>query len=124
MEGITINGVYYVDSPDMNPVAIRPEIRLPSVAWEDTSHGRVLQCTKLIIDGSEINSSTSIDPNRIPNHIDIISQGKTYKLEKLTNEIFNEKLKDRVAGGKNMNFNSDAALQEYYLKADFYGVGL
>jgi hypothetical protein len=120
---IQIKGVYYLESqnPNMNPIAIRPELTLPNyVAWEDTGHGRILRFKKVLADRKEI-----LGPiEKIPDKIEIISEdNQIYTLVKLTNQIFNEKLKGLVAGGETLNFKTDEELQEYYLTADFYSAG-
>jgi len=116
-----INGVYYVDSPDMNHIAIRPEILKSAISWEDTSHGKVLNCTQLLIDGKNIDLSTPIVLNKIPDTIEIITEKGTCKLQKLTAKIFNEKLKNSVPLGKNKIFKDDNSIQQFYLDGNFYG---
>lgn len=123
-EPVQLRGVYYMESqnPNMNPIAIRPGLTPPDyVAWEDTGNGRIVRFSKILFDGQE---PETIAPDRIPEKIEITSQdGNDYKLVKLTIQIFNEKLKNIVAGGASLNFNNDQELQEYYLKADFYSAG-
>jgi len=120
---IELGGVYYLESqnPNMNPIAIRVEITPPNyVSWEDTSHGRVVRFSKLLVDGREIQEK----PEKAPERIEAVDMdGNKYILVKLTTQIFNEKLKKFVAGGESLNFNNDQELQDYYLKADFYSPG-
>jgi len=119
---VTLEGVYYLESenPNMNPIAVRPQIHAPDyVGWEDTSHGRVVRFSKILVDGHEIR------PNeKLPEKIEVVdTNGITYVLVKLTTKIFNEKLKKIVAGGESLNFNNDKELQDFYLKTDFYSLG-
>jgi hypothetical protein len=116
---VHFNGVYYLESqnPNMNPLAIRPEVTPPDyAAWNDTANGRMMHCTKVLINGEELKER--VDPKGVaPDRIEIIdNQGNSFKLVKLTTELFNEKLKDLVAGGANLNFSSDQELQNYFLK--------
>ena len=120
---IKLGGVYYLESqnPNMNPIAIRAEITPPNyVSWEDTSHGRVVRFSKMLVDGREIQEK----PEKVPEKIEVVDMdGNKYILVKLTTQIFNEKLKKFVAGGESLNFNNDKELQDYYLTADFYSPG-
>jgi len=119
---IKLGGVYYLETQNsnMNPIAVRPEITPPhSVSWEDTSHGRTISFTKILVDGHEIRKD-----DKLPEKIEIIdANGSKYVLIKLTTKIFNEKLKDLVGGGKSLNFKDDDELQNYFLKTDFYSAG-
>lgn len=121
---INFNSVYYLESqnPNMNPIAIRPELT-PSnyAAWEDTSNGRIIRFSKILLNDQEIQEEAiGLSPERIE-IIDL--NGQSYKLVKLTVAIFNEKLKDHVAGGASLNFATDQELQDYYLKTDFQTIG-
>lgn len=123
MSNIQLNGVYYVASqnPHMNPVAIRPEVLSSGYAtWEDTSNGRSVRIGKVMFDGNEINVDEGNQPDALPNTIEIIAtDGQTYRLVKLTNQLFNEKLKPIVAGGQSLDFPNDEELQQFYLKQHF-----
>src|ERR1700753_1007897 len=98
---VNFDGVYYLESqnPHMNPIAIRPELT-PSdyAAWEDTSNGRIIHFSKVILDGQELQAEPA-QPT-VPNRIEFIdTKGQSFKLVKITVALFNEKLKGRVAGG-------------------------
>ena len=98
-EPIKIRGVYYLESqnPNMNPIAIRPETTPPNyIAWEDTSRGRIVRFSKILVDGQEIQRT----PETVPNRIEIFDMDNNkYVLVKLTTQIFNEKLKPFVSRG-------------------------
>ena len=119
---VKLGGVYYLESQnsDMNPIAVRPEITPPNyVSWEDTSHGRIVHFTKILVDGHEVREN-----EKLPEKIEVIDvNGNKYVLVKLTTQIFNDKLKKNVAGGESLNFTNDEELQNYYLKTDFYSAG-
>lgn len=121
---IHFDGVYYLESqnPNMNPIAIRPELTPPNwAAWEDTGHGRIIRCSNILLDGQELQAQPK---ELLPERIEIVDHnGQTFKLVKLTLALFNEKLKDHVARGGEMNFNSDQELQNHYLKEDFQSIG-
>lgn len=112
------NGVYYLESqnPNMNPLAIRPEVTPPDyAAWNDTANGRIMHCSKVLIDDVEFQDGQL--QGIIPNRIEVFdNKGNVFRLVKLTTQLFNEKLKDQVAGGDNLNFSSDQELQNYFLK--------
>lgn len=122
---VQFQGVYYLESrnPHMNPIAIRPEITPPDyVAWEDTGHGRVVRFSSITADGQAVEIAEKL--KKIPDRIEFTAKdGQVFVLVKLTVKVFNAKLKEYVAGGGRMNFDDDKALQEYYLKADFYSAG-
>lgn len=123
IQNVTLNGVYYLESqnPGMNPIAIRPGTTPPDYfAWEDTGNGRILHIAKILVDGKELKAPL----NTVPENIEIISStGDKYKFVKLSTKIFNEKLKNIVAGGKSLNFKDDDELQQFYLRGDFYSAG-
>lgn len=115
----TINGVYYLESgnPHTNPIAIRPEFTPPDyISWKDTSHGRILHVKHVFLDGTEIKEALVKLPERMQIES---SSGEIYQLVKLTKDIFDKKLRQRVAGGDSLSFNNDQEVQEYYLKANF-----
>ena len=117
---ISFKAVYYLESqnPNMNPIAIRPELTPPNyIAWEDTSNGRILRFSKILLDGEEMQGKLE----KIPETIEFISKdNEIYKLVKLTVSLFNQELKEHVAGGESLKFQTDEELQNYYLKTDFY----
>lgn len=123
MSDIRLKGVYYVASqnPNMNPVAIRPEVLSSGyAAWEDTSNGRTVRIGKVLFDGKEIKEDEEVQPDALPNDIEIIAaDGQKYHLVKLTNQLFKDKLKPIVAGGQSLDFANDEELQEFYLKQHF-----
>ena len=127
MADLILGAVYYLESrnQNMNPIAIRPEVTSPNyMAWWDTSNGRIIRASKILLDGNEINLQNppvNLDP---PEKIELISEsGEKFELVRLTNQIFNEKLRDIVAGGKYLHFETDQELQDYYLTTDFYTLG-
>ena len=89
----TLDGVYYLESqnPSMHPIVIRPGVSPPDyVSWEDTSNGRILHASKILLDEQELVTK----PLALPHIIEIVSSsGETYKLVKLTKQIFESKLK-------------------------------
>ena len=122
---VMFRGVYYVESenPHINPIAIRPEVSPHSVAWEDTSNGRVVKCSRVLLDGEPMESKIAINSS-IPEKIEFIGvdpKSERYKFVKLTNKIFDEKIRYEVAGGESLNFKTDQELQDYYLKTNFMG---
>lgn len=122
---ISIKGVYFLESanPHFNPIAIRVKIHPPHfIVWEDTNHERGFQFSKILFDGHPPLSTLpkEIQGDEIPQTIEATSEtGELYKLVKLTVKIFNQKLKNRVAGGKSLDFKEDSELQEYYLTTNF-----
>lgn len=118
-------GVYYLESqnPSMNLIAIVPEIVAPNYfSWGDTSNGRTVRFSKIKINGEEMkaNLGLNVEGKDLPERIEILAiNGNLYKLVKLTIDIFNKELKERVAGGEGLNFNSEEELQSYYLQTDF-----
>jgi hypothetical protein len=116
----TLQGVYYLESGNngMNPIAIRPVIQAHYIAWEDTGHGRSIRNPKVYFDDQEVKIPAS-PPKKLPEKIKIISDRGDFQLIKLTKKIFDEQLKNRVAGGESLNFKDDQAIQNYYLTADF-----
>lgn len=104
---------YYVEGPPnmpLNPIAIRPTITESIVEWADTSKGRTLNL-------GEVKNLKSFGETP-PEVIDITTQeGQHIKLVKLTLEIYNKKVKKRVIGSP--SFNSDEALQKFYLESNF-----
>jgi len=114
----TYEQVYYVDAPEkmhMNPVAIRPKIRENRIEWEDTSRGTTFRTKKIEI----LNPKTAeAGEKSVPNEIEILTgKDETITLQLLSLKIFNEKVRDRVAGKP--EFHSDQELREYYLYTNF-----
>ena len=116
---VHFDGVYYLESqnPNMNPLAIRPEVTPPDyAAWDDTANGRIMHCAKVLINGVELKESAG-QPEVAPDRIEVIdNKGMIFKLVKLTTQLFNERLRDHVAGGPELQFSSDQELQDYFLK--------
>lgn len=107
------NLVYYVDAPEIayvNPIAIRPEIHEDMVLWEDTGRGKIVYL-------GEIKNIHKLS-NGPPETLEITSrEGRKYLLKKLTLEIYNKNVRDKVALQK--TFPSDEALQNFYLSSNF-----
>ena len=105
--------VYYaenLDGKEINPVAIRPEIRPNVVFWEDTSRGRMVKGTTIL--------NEAVLGDAPPDVIEIASDREgRFRLEKLTKDVYDSKVKRRVAGSP--DFASTEAIQEYYLTTNF-----
>ncbi len=105
--------VYYVESLEgnpVNPVAIRPEIFDSHVQWLDTSKGKVVELSK--IDNMDQLGKAPPDVIKIT-----AKNGEHFTLVKLTLDVYNEKVKNRVMLPP--SFASDEAVQNFYLTADF-----
>jgi hypothetical protein len=105
--------VYFVETSSRNtanPVAIRPEIYDSRVQWMDTSKGKIIKL-------GTINDLDHMS-NSAPEVIEITSEkGEHYRLVKLTLDIYNNKVRDRIANPP--TFDSDEAVQKFYLTSDF-----
>jgi hypothetical protein len=109
-----IRAVYYVDSERGNPVAISPTISKEAILWGDTSRGLRFLFTEINL------SPKDIVAEKPPEIIEFtLSNGHKIRLLYLTRKIFDEKVKNRVAGGNLMKFSSDDELQKYYLETNF-----
>jgi len=115
---VVIDAVYFVESEKPhNVIAVRPHLSHDSVWWEDTSRGTEVRYTKLKVDGKDFTGVLSTTPNLLEM---VLDDGSTCQLSKLTQKLFNEKVKYHVAGGETMIHNSDEDLQNYYLHTNFY----
>lgn len=114
---ITYEHVYYVEANQYtNPIAIRPKIRNKRIEWEDTSTWG----TSFRIVSIRTVPPESLDPSHPtpPQSIEITTEeGFVIVLKELTVPIYNEKLKEWVAGSP--EFKNDEELQHYYLTTDF-----
>ena len=122
MDTCTVNGVYYLESQNqgMNLIAIRPSMSpYHYISWEDTGHGRSIKFTSVSFDNEKMQLPCPL--KSIPNKIDVIAETGNYRFVKLTQKIFNEKVKPFVTGSGSLNFKTDDEAQEYYLTTDFGG---
>ena len=109
---MTINAVYFVEAAHtdkhFNPIAIRPTIFNERCDWEDTSRGAFFYYEALEI----------INKNEPPKTIKLIgTDDSEVTLTLMTVNIFNSKVKPNVFG--DLQFDSDDALQKYYLTEEF-----
>ncbi|NGX59824.1 MAG: hypothetical protein KR126chlam3_00981 [Chlamydiae bacterium] len=116
---VSLEGVYYVESPGrpLGHIAIRPKFREQDVEWDDTSTGISMRLDPTSHHWEQLKSQA---PN---SHLEKIAfvyskQKKQITLRYLTLELYNEKLKSKVAGKP--SFSSTEELQKYYLSTDFY----
>lgn len=116
---ITLEKVYYVDRPrdarkPSGLIAIAPKIDGERIYWSDT-----IRVVSIPYDSMSIDLDR-FDENNPPNTIQVKSASHgdtTFTL--LTKKIFDERLKDRVALGNELNFADDKAVQDYYLHTNF-----
>lgn len=111
---VSFNGVYYVESSiSREPVAIRPHLKNHFMEWGDTSRGSHVE-----LDSIKFTPSPREQPGSIPEKIEILSKrGEKLTLIFLSLELYNNKVKKRVAGRP--EFNSQEELQNYYLNTNF-----
>lgn len=111
---ITYNRVYYVESSELrNPIAIRPHLINEYMEWEDTSRGSHAKIKKI-----RFTPFSKKDPKSIPDKIEIVTmEGEIVTLHKLTLNLYNDKVKEFVAGKP--DFKTDDELQNYYLNTNF-----
>lgn len=120
---IQIPAAYYVESTGYHvhstTVATRPTLGVDHegnyIEWESNSRGGRHHYSKLTFDAKEIKMPLA-PLDTLPQTIEFKTEGKTYKLIKLTIKIFNEKLKPYVARGGSMNFQTDQEVQDHFLK--------
>jgi len=107
MSSITIQGVYYVDTPSkVGHVAIRPTFQEKIARWEDTSGNRTVRL-----------SQPMKELPALPSRIELVFEKQITTLEYLTLELYNEKLKSKVVGSP--TFSSTEEVQRYYLETNF-----
>lgn len=111
----SVNAVYYVSARGLPPLAIRPEIKADNIHWDNTESRGISKH----FDDIMITPSDSSVEKSTPRVIIFLDKAEMVTLTLLTREIFDENVKSRVAGGNEMHFDSDAALQDYYLKTNF-----
>ena len=116
---VSLEGVYYVESPDrrLGHIAIRPKFREQDVEWDDTSTGMSMCLDPTSHHWEQLKSQA---PNSRLEKIALVynKQKKQITLRYLTLELYNEKLKSNVASSP--SFSSTEELQKYYLSTDFY----
>jgi hypothetical protein len=104
------NAAYYIEAhnaPGFSRVAISPNVVSEYLINWKTTNGRGDQVpVQIPLDLS--------DPSRITVNL---SPNRFLILQKLTKDIYDEKVKPFVNG--HPEFNSDAELQDFYLNADF-----
>ncbi len=110
--------VYYVYSDNrlFNPIAIRPQIAGKTITWGDTSRGTYLEIKEieLIPEAEKLPVAEENPPREI---VIITPDGSRIKLVKLTKDVYEQYVRERVAGKP--EFESDDAVQQYYLKTNF-----
>lgn len=131
---ISFNAVYYVESSEnalpfrhnTAPIAIRPTIdgQNHMAEWgTNSSRG-----DWIVWDHVSVNVSKYADPrgpnsvivrDNCPDKIVIGREGCTVRLQKLTNEIFNQTIRSQVSAGEKLVFHSDEDVQSYYLNTSF-----
>lgn len=114
---ITLEGVYYVESPDrrIGHIAIRPKFQEKRAEWDDTSTGM----TTRLADSSMHWQQLKQDSTPLLMKIDLVLYNyKHLTLQYLTLEFYNEKLKSKSVG--NLTFSSTEEVQQYYLNTDFF----
>ena len=103
---VVFNHVYFVDSADFNPVAIRPMIQKNHIFWEDTTMREVaLEIKDYHVKGKELVSIQTTNCETI-----------AFKL--LDKETYDNFVIHQVAGQP--TFRSTKDLQKYYLETNFY----
>jgi hypothetical protein len=117
MSPIVYQDVYYVEPSSagpFNPVAIRPTIdeQEKTIYWEDTSRGTSCRYTKI-----HITLPSSDTTNQTPVKIQVTTSRGDVILQKLTLDIYNKYVKDRVAGRP--TFHYDEEVRDYYLQTEF-----
>ncbi len=110
---VSYEAVYYAESDNLpiNPIAIRPTIHDRLIWWNDTTpgRGRSFEIVKL-----EVHNGS----NSIPESIECLTkEGKKVTLRLLTNDLYNQKVKEKVFGKP--DFTTDESIQKYYLETDF-----
>lgn len=109
-----MNSVYYLEDEILNPIAIRPNIEQGMIRWDDTGRGVSLPLDTIQYEPANCDINTTA-----PKVITLVTRGQTLRLEFLTKEIFDAKLKNRVAAGRQLNFKNDSEVQNFYLSANF-----
>ena len=111
------NAVYYVDVANsrvsFNPIAIRPYLQAGYVGWEDTVKSRLFKVVQE--NSSYTNPSHTLFPEKISLKLD---GNVNVNLIFLSVDLYNKKVKNSVIGC--LEFDSDDALQQYYLSTNFY----
>ncbi len=119
MSPITLEGVYYVESPDrpLGHIAIRPKFMEHDAEWDDTSMGVAVHLDDSSPHWEQVHTTS---PENLIDRISLVYNRtkRAITFQYLTLDIYNEKLKSKVAG--HPSFSSTKDVQEYYLKTNFY----
>ncbi|MGM0439923.1 MAG: hypothetical protein ACQEP8_02255 [Chlamydiota bacterium] len=128
---IAFQAAYYLEGVPNKFLAIKPsfEENKGRVRWLSGSTKRYeVHCRQLpkILDnyknyvGEPTLSANAKLIKECPSEIIVINEeGKKLKLTKLTKELFDEKVKDHVLDGPNLEFKTDQEVQDFYLRPDF-----
>lgn len=106
--------VYMVESSrPRNLVAISPRIRNERLEWEDTGRGTSVSIKEILF-----SMKLTKENLEIPQQIEVLTEeGEEITLTYLTIELYDEKVKDFVAGQP--DFINTEDLQVYYLTTNF-----
>ncbi|CRX37545.1 hypothetical protein [Estrella lausannensis] len=118
--------VYYAETLTrgytVNPLAIRPTLFQNTISWGDTSRGTSKKIEKIVFVPESSNPllSTGSDTSdrEVPEAIHILTlEGEQLSLIRLTLQVYNENVRDRVAGKP--VFQSDKEVRDHFLKTNF-----
>ena len=119
MSSISLDKVYYatVEGGSVNPIAIRPEITaddhgMTFIGWEDTSRTICVRIETINPPLSQMQTLLCADRFEI-----VTDLGCHIKFQKLTKEIFDERILPMVPYG--VDNSSDEAIQHHYLTTPF-----
>lgn len=109
------NYVFFVETenPHFNPLAIRPRMDGDHVSWEDTSRGTSVEVKQVVVENDQ---KLTVPPERVKL---ILKNEEEITLVFLTNQLFNQTVCKKVAGGGLLKFPSDEAVQKYFLDTNF-----
>ncbi len=134
---ILFNGVYYVECSEEDalsirhstaPIAIQPMIdgqkhiaewRTNSFRGDWVSWDRVGANVGEYVHPQDVPSRDPTIVRDCPDEIVLVCQDHVLRLQKLTKELFDQKVRAHVFAGNTLAFESDASVQQYYLKANF-----
>lgn len=120
---VQIEEVYFAESLtrgySVNPLAIKPTLYRDSISWGDTARGTSKKIAKIaFVPESSTPSGTEASPSKIPEAIHIQTpEGELLSLTRLTLEVYNENVRERVAGRP--EFQSDKEVHDHFIKTNF-----